>query len=196
MISRAAVSLYQLNLIRDLREREIRTEKKKRLSVILSLGCFGFFALSVLYSGLTIWQMERVLSQEKDKLERLRVEYQKYAASKLIVDKTDIELLSGLQGKGLFWTRKLAAMAKHLPDNYWITQFEYNNEMLHVKGYGLPNPHQDQLMVLDDYLNRLRGDSTFSDIFTKIYLNQTNRAEDNGRVGFEFSAVTRNWKAQ
>jgi hypothetical protein len=196
MIARNGPSLYRINLIRDLREREHRVERQKRLSVILSLGCFGFFALSLIYSGLTIWQMEHVINLEKDKLRRLEFEYQKYTATKLIVDKSDIELLNSLQGKGIFWTRKLAAIAKHLPDGYSITVFDYQQGMLHVRGHGVPGPEQDQLLVLDQYLNDLRADTSFSNIFTRVFLNMADRNGEGGKVGFDFSAVTKEWKAQ
>lgn len=195
MIARSGPALYRLNLIRDLREREHRKERQKRLSVILSLGCFGFFAISLIYSSLTIWQMENVLVAERDKLERLKVEYQKYTATKLIVDKSDVELLNTLQGKGIFWTRKLAAIANHLPDNYSITQFDYHSQILHVKGIGTPSPQQDQLLILDEYLNRLRADTSFSNTFKNVYLNIADRGNEAGKVSFDFSAMTKDWRA-
>lgn len=188
MIAKSGLGLYRLNLIRDLREREVKSERQQRLTVILGLGCFGFFLLSLLYSGLTITQMENVLSNEKEKVRRLQQEYQKYTVAKLIVDKSDIELLSDLQGKGGLWTKKLASMAKHLPDNYWITGFAYSNNLLKVTGYGFANSQQDQLLVLDQYLNRLRADTSFSNTFTKLQLNMAERNEDGGRVAFDFSA--------
>ena len=46
MIAKSGLNLYRLNLIRDLREREIKSDRRNRLSVILGLGCFGFFILS------------------------------------------------------------------------------------------------------------------------------------------------------
>ncbi|HKP98555.1 MAG TPA: PilN domain-containing protein [Fibrobacteria bacterium] len=194
MIAKSGMSLYRLNLIRDLREREIKSERQHRLAVILGAGCFGFFLLSLLYSGLTIMQMERVLTNEKDKVQRLQREYRKYTSAKLIVDKSDIELLNDLQARGVFWTKKLASMAKHLPDNYWITSFSFNNNVMNVKGYGFANSQQDQLLVLDQYLNRLRKDTTFSDTFSKIQLNSAERKDESGRVSFDFSAFTSKWK--
>jgi hypothetical protein len=196
MIAKPGPNLYRLNLIRDLREREVKAEKKQRLAVILGLGCFGFFILSLLYSALTITQMEQVISIEQDKVQRLQQEYKKYTAAKLIVDKSDIELLNDLQGKGMLWTKKLASMAKHLPDNYWITGFSFNNNTLNVKGYGYASPHQDQLLILDQYLNRLRADTSFSDTFAKLQLNMAERKEDGSKVAFEFSAFTTNWRPQ
>src|SRR4051812_23546576 len=113
MIAVKAGGMYRINLIRDLREQEFRKERKRRMALIVGLGCFGFFVISVLYSSLTIWQMEGVLKNERLKVDHLKQEYQKYTATRLIVDKSDLELLNGLQGKGIFWTKKLAAVAKY-----------------------------------------------------------------------------------
>lgn len=194
MIAKSGPALYRLNLIRDLREREYRIERQKRLAVILGAGCFGFFLISLVYSGLTMWQMERVLTSEEDKVNRLQQEYKKYTATRLIVDKSDIELLDGLQGKGIFWTRKLAAMAKHLPDNYWITGFKYASGELRVSGFGNTTSKQDQLLILDLYIRELRADTSFSDVFPTVFLNIADRRDESGRVSFEFSAMQKNRK--
>jgi hypothetical protein len=188
--------LYRMNLIRELRERELKRERQNRLALILGFGCFGFFLVSVLYSGITIWQMENVLDRENRKLTHLHEQYRKYAAARLIVDKSDLELLNDLQGKGVFWTKKLAAMAKHLPDDYMITGFSYLNNELKIAGYGYASPKQDQLLILDGYLNALRTDTTFSDTFKMLQLNSADRKGEAGRILFEFSAYTAAWKAQ
>ena len=188
MIAKGGAALYRVNLIRELREREKKSEQKRRLAVILSFGCFGFFILSLVYSTLTIIQMEKVLGIEKDKVSYLKQEYQKYKANRLIIGKEDIELLNSLQGKGIFWTKKLAAMASHLPDNYSITAFSFSDNVLKVSGYGIPAPNQSQLLVLDRYLNELRADTNFSNVFTKVYLNSAERQSEDGRVAFGFSA--------
>jgi hypothetical protein len=192
MIVKTGPALYRMNLIRELRDREHKVERQKRMAVILGLGCFGLLILSLLYSGLTMMQMEHVLKGETEKLAHLKQEYQKYKASNLIVDKTDIELLNNLQSKGIFWTRKLAAIAKYLPENYWITHIRFEREELRVEGFGQTNPKQDQLLVLDEYLNQLRADTTFSDVFKTVRLISANRETDatTGRVAFQFSALS------
>jgi Tfp pilus assembly protein PilN len=194
MIATIANPPYHLNLIRSIREREKKSERRKRLAFILTAGCFGFFALSTLYSALTIWQMESVITQEKDKLSHLKQEYQKYTATKMIVDKSDVELLGSLQGKGVFWTRKLAVMAKDLPDNYWITRFSYQNEVLSIGGFGLAGPQQGQLLVLNDYVNSLKQDTAFADIFKDVRLVKVDRTADGNKIAFELAAHTANWR--
>jgi hypothetical protein len=196
MIAITGGAPYRLNLIRSIREREKKSERRKRLAFILAAGCFGFFVLSALYSGLTIWQMESVISLEKDKLSRLKQEYQKYTATKLIVDKADVELLGSLQGKGIFWTRKVTAMAQHLPENFWITRFSFQNGELNVAGFGLAGPRQSQLLVLNGYINDLKKDTSFADVFREVRLKKADRSDDGGKIAFEISAITSQWKSQ
>lgn len=183
---------YRLNLIRQLREQEHKAERRRRTVALSGLACFAVLVLVLLYSGLTVWNMERVLAAEQRKLENIRSEYQKYTAARLIVDKNDLELLNTLQGRGIFWTKKLAAMAKHLPDNYWITQFSFANGELRVSGHGYASSRQDQLLVLDGYLGRLRRDTSFSEVFKTLHLNTAERREEQGAgtVAFDFSALT------
>jgi hypothetical protein len=190
MIAKAGSTPYRLNLIRAIREREKTRERRRRMAFILGAGCFGFFILSVLYSALTIWQMEHVLAIEKDKLSRIQQEYRKYTATKLIVDKSDVELLGSLQGQGMFWTRKLVALAQHLPDNYWITGFSYRDGELRVSGYGLAGPQQQQLLVLNGYMDQLQGDTAFSDVFKTVRLQSADRNPDGGKIAFAFSAYS------
>lgn len=187
-----AAQRYQINLVRDLRAKELKIERQNRIRVFLGLGCFGTLLLACIYSGMTIRAMEMVLAEEHRKLANIQSEYQKYTATRTIVDKGDVELLNSLQSQGIFWTKKLAALAKHLPENYTITSFAFRNGELRVSGYGDVSSKQEQLLTLDAYLNRLRKDSTFTDDFKTLYLGSAQRKQDKGegKVAFEFFALT------
>ncbi|HLP40242.1 MAG TPA: hypothetical protein VK465_01935 [Fibrobacteria bacterium] len=184
-----AAARYRINLVRSLREKARKEEKQRRDHAMAGAACFVLLALAVTYACLTTLKMERVLAKEKHKLEQVRQEYRKYTVSRTIVDKGDVELLNALQGRGIFWTKKLAALANHLPESYAITGFEYKGGELRVKGRGYASPRQDQLLTLDDYLRRLREDTTFSDVFKELHLNRAERLEDGTRIGFEFTAI-------
>jgi len=181
---------YQLNLVRELRKREGKTSRDRTRVLLLALVCFAVCALAVLYEMLTVFQMQQVLRNQRDNLARIEAEYRKYKETRMIVDKADIELLDKLQNGRVFWTRKLASMALHLPDNYWITAFGYEDSTYLVSGYGYISPEQEQLITLDDYLNLLRGDSTYNDNFPVTFLNATEREDEYGRqrVSFKYSS--------
>lgn len=186
-----SVKAYRINLVRALREKERKLERQRRIQALAGVACFAVLALAVAYSAFTILRMEKVLSAEKDKLLQVETEFKKYKATRAIVEKGDVELLNSLQGRGIFWTKKLAALATHLPDGYTITGFSYKGGELRVSGFGYVSSRQDQLLVLNEYLNRLRSDTTFSNVFREIYLNNAQRASENGsgKFAFEFSAL-------
>lgn len=187
---------YTINFVRKIREQEKKAETKRFQILIMCLVCFGFLCLVLLYSTLEVLKMERVLQEERDKVATIEAEYHKYQKTKMIVNKGDIELLDKLHNGRIFWTKKLAAMAFHLPEYYWITKFGYTNASYKVEGFGYITPEQKQLITLDDYLNELRKDTTFSDVFLVTFLNSTVRSDAQGRqrVSFDFSSETRGGK--
>ncbi len=189
---------YSINLVRKLREEEKRAEARRLRTVVLSFICFGALCLALIYSAFQVLDMERVLQDERNKLARIEAEYRKYQKTRMIVTKADIELLDGLQNGRIFWTKKLAAMAFHLPENYWITRFGYKSPTYKVDGFGYISPEQEQLITLDNYLNKLRNDSTFADKFIVTFLNSTVREDERGkmRVSFDFSSENRGVKKQ
>lgn len=185
---------YTINLIRSLREKEYREAVARRRGTLLITLCAVLLAVALAYSAWNTVDMLRVIELEREKLARVEAEYRQYQSTTMIVDKGDIELLDKLQNDRIFWTRKLASMALHLPENYWVTRFGYGKgNQFDVDGYGYISRDQKQLITLDDYLNLLRGDTLFNDVFRNVHLEQARR-DDEGtreRVSFRFSAGTR-----
>lgn len=184
-----AAKRYRINLVRSIHEKARKEERRRRARATAGATCFVLLALAAAYACLTILKMEKVLAEEKRKLEHVQQEYRKYTGSRTIVDKGDVELLNALQGRGILWTKKLAALANHLPESYAITGFEYKGGELRVKGHGYASQRQDQLLTLDAYLRRLREDTTFSNVFKELHLDRTERLGDGSRIGFEFVAI-------
>lgn len=185
---------YQINVVLQLRQKEKKERRQRSLITIIVMLSFTLLVLSGAFTAKNIIKMQGTLHRERMELERIEAEYRKYKTTRMIVDKADIELLDQLQTNRIFWTKKLAAMAFHLPDqspnSYWISQFNFKNNILNVKGYGFISPKQEQLITIDDYLNNLRRDSTFADVFGTSYFNSTDR-DDEGyreRVTFDYSA--------
>ncbi|MBN1576476.1 MAG: hypothetical protein JW913_07990 [Chitinispirillaceae bacterium] len=185
---------YRINLVEQIRQREKREQVQKSSVTVITVLSFVLLFLAGTYAASNILKMRMALEAERRKLDRIEAEYRKYKETRMIVDKADIELLDQLQTGRIFWTKKLAAMAFHLPNRppnpYWITRFSYDKEVLNVKGYGLISPMQEQLITIDDYLNNLRADTTFSGVFGSCRFNSTTR-DDEGyreRVTFDYSA--------
>ena len=182
---------YTINLVRKVRIDEKKADRQRLTITVLLICCFGILILSLLYSALQILRMEQTLTEEQEKLDRIEKEYRQYKATQTIIDKSDIELLDRLQHNRIFWSKKLVATAQYLPENYWITQFGYKKPSFYVDGYGYISKKQEQLITMDDYLNQLRVDTTFNDVFRNTYLNLTDRQDEKTRerINFKYSAV-------
>ncbi len=181
---------YTINLVREIRVAE-KKQEARRVRVLTTTGiCFGILALAIFYSVFQILTMQSVLVNEKKQLADIEAQYRRYKATKMIVNKADIELLDQLQNGRIFWTKKLAAMAYHLPADFWVTKFGHDGNIFTVDGYGYITPQQEQLVVLDRYLNDLRADSTYCDIFRTTFFQSTVRADDPKglRVSFEYNS--------
>lgn len=185
---------YQINIIEQLRMAEKKERRQRSILTISLMISFALLILSGAFTAQNIIKMQGTLERERMELERIETEYRKYKTTRMIVDKADIEQLDQLQSNRIYWTKKLAAMAFHLPNQlphpYWITAFSYKNNRLNVKGYGFISPQQEQLITLDEYLKDLRADSTFADVFGTCYLNTTSR-EDEGnreRITYDYTA--------
>jgi len=164
--------------------------RRLRLSVFAMIS-FSTLGIAVLFSFFQIVAMNAVLAKERNDVSFIKGEYGKYRATRMIVDKSDLALLDSLQGNRIFWTKKLTALALHLPDNYWITQFSYEPPAFHAAGYGYVSPRQDQCITINNFLNQLRRDSTYCDAFHTTTFNTTSRVDERtaSRASFVFSST-------
>ncbi len=181
---------YRINLVRELRIQEKLAEAKKLRVYTLTGFSLGILALSVAYLVINIILMQMVIGREEEKLAQIEAQYRRYQATKMIVNKADIELLDQLQNGRIFWTKKLASMAQHLPANFWITKFGFDGVNYDASGYGYISPNQEQLVVVDRYLNALRADSSYSDVFPATYFRSTQRQDDSDRLRVSFDFVS------
>jgi hypothetical protein len=184
---------YTINLIRQLRSEERRAQELRDRLFTVAMSCFGLLAIAVITITFQVLGMDAKLSNEKQQLARIELEYSKYKATRMVINKEDIERLDSLQSNRIFWTKKLAAMAYYLPDEYWIIKFGFDSKAYKVSGFGYISTKQEQHITLDDYLNKLRVDSTYTDIFKTTVFNSMVRAdeekENRERISFEFSSL-------
>lgn len=184
---------YSINLVRQARLDEQKAEKLNLRLVALNAAGFGVLALALFYGLLQVLSMNQKIDTQRQNLQRIEAEYRKYKETKMVITKADIELLDRIQSGRIYWTKKLASMALHLPDNYWITKFGFDQKTFSVVGYGYISPRQEQLITLDEYLNNLRVDSLYKDVFAASYLKSTVRTDEGARerVSFEYVSLNR-----
>ncbi|MBN2037672.1 MAG: hypothetical protein JW768_13105 [Chitinispirillaceae bacterium] len=183
---------FKLNLIRELLAEQRAREAVRRKVAALVAVCYSLLGIILVYGIFQTFMMRSMVIDERTRLAVVTEEYQHYKATEMIVSKADVELLDRLQRSRIFWTKKLLAMANYLPGNYWITEFGYDRTAFGVDGYGYISEKQEQLITLHDYLDGLRKEPTFNDVFPSIYLNSTIRKDDKQnrrRVSFSYSCI-------
>jgi len=192
---------YRMNLVKSLRVAEKRSLKHKSWAAMLVLVIFAVLILSAGFAFMRVTAMESTLERERQKLKRVEAEYQTYQSTQAVIDKADIELLNQIQTNRIYWTRKLEAMASHLPEedpiSYWITRFGYRGADFSVSGFGYITERQEQLLALDEYLIKLRNDPTYADVFGRTNLrsairsDETERGTTRERVSFDYVSTRR-----
>jgi len=188
---------YRMNLVKSIRAAEERGQKHHTYMLLLVVVCFGLLALSGFNVYTKIAKMEDTIWQERQKLKRVEAEYRNYHETQSTINKEDIELLNRLQMNRIYWTKKLDAMASHLPEeepiSYWITKFGYRPTTFSVQGYGYITDRQEQLLTLDEYLTKLRADPTYSDVLSRTQLKSAQRSDEGNRerVSFEYTSERR-----
>ncbi len=182
---------YSINLIENIRRDERRNRVRKNRLLFYTALSFLLFFVAVAFSYRNVEEMKSVVDKERAKLESLQAQFQKYQSTTMIVNRTDIENLNRLQGDRIFWTKKLSSIALHLPENYWITHFSYQGNIFEVQGFGYITKEQQQLMVLDTFVNQLRGDTLFNDVFTEISLASVMRSDEGELERVHFSVTSR-----
>jgi hypothetical protein len=182
---------YKTSMIRAIRNEEKHAETLHLRLLVIAAGSFGVLGVAVFFLALQVFAMNSVIQMERNDLMRIQQEYKGYRATTEIIERQDIEQLNRLKKSSVLWTKKLAVIAHHLPENYWITDIQFGSGAMIVKGYGLLQHKQDQLIIINGYLDRLRADTLFNDLFRTISLESTERiADETGqeKVRFEFSA--------
>lgn len=183
---------YKFNIIQSMQAAEARQARERFLRRALRAGSLGFLGIAFLYAALQVFAMYGAVKRTAQRLDRIQQEFNRYKSSKMTIQKSDITLLDNMQKNRIYWTRILVALARHLPKNYWITSFDYDTQELTVKGFGYITQGQQQLIALNKYTNFLRGDTTFTDEFGRVFLKKAvrNDADDmRPRISFEFKAT-------
>jgi hypothetical protein len=183
---------YNINLIRELRADERRASELRDRLFTIALSCIGLIGIAAITFTFQVLGMEAKLANERTQLARIELEYSKYKTTRMVIDKADIERLDSLQANRVYWTKKLVAMAVYLPENYWIIAFGFDGKLYSVEGYGYITQKQEQLITLDEYLNKLRADQSYNDVFKLTAFNVVSRADEEKekreRVNFKYSS--------
>jgi len=101
-----------------------------------------------------------------------------------------ISMVRELQGKQTWWTPKLEALSKLMPDNIWLSSISVSSTTLTLKGFALPGDNLGFRSV-ENFVRQLKEDPTFSKILGEIHLSTVARteAEKLSTMSFQLSCT-------
>ena len=101
-----------------------------------------------------------------------------------------ISLVSELKGKQMWWTPKLEALSKLMPDNIWLSSISASSTNVTLKGFALPGDNRGFRSV-ENFVRQLKEDATFGKILGEINLSTVARtgAENLPVMSFQLSCA-------
>ena len=171
----------QLNFIRG----RVATYRLKSLRqmiygtfLLVFLLCFMFMGYVYIDNYYEIKSYQNRLALVSERFARLNKEVFRIVEYKKEWDslREKISLVSELKGKQMWWTPKLEAFSKLMPDNIWLSSISASSTTLTLKGFALPGDNRG-FRSIENFVRQLKEDPTFSKILGKIRLSTVTRTE-------------------
>lgn len=185
----------QLNFIRG----RVATYRLKSLRqmifatfLLVILLCFMFMGYVYIDNYYEIKSYQNRLALVSERFARLNKEVFRIVEYKKDWDslRDRISLVSELKGKQMWWTPKLEALSKLMPDNIWLSSISASSTNLTLKGFALPGDNRGFRSV-ENFVRELKEDPTFSKILGEIHLSTVARtgAEKLPAMSFQLSCA-------
>lgn len=169
----------QLNFIRG----RVATYRLKSLRqmifatfLLVFLLCFMFMGYVYIDNYYEIKSYQNRLALVSERFARLNKEVFRIVEYKKDWDslRDRISLVSELKGKQMWWTPKLEALSKLMPDNIWLSSISASSTTLTLKGFALPGDNRGFRSV-ENFVRELKEDPTFGKILGEIHLSTVAR---------------------
>lgn len=185
----------QLNFIRG----RVATYRLKSLRqmiygtfLLVFLLCFMFMGYVYIDNHYEIKSYQNRLALVSERFARLNEEVFRIVEYKKDWDslRERISLVSELKGKQMWWTPKLEALSKLMPDNIWLSSISASSTNITLKGFALPGDNRGFRSV-ENFVRQLKEDATFGKILGEINLSTVARtgAENLSVMSFQLSCA-------
>jgi len=185
----------QLNFIRG----RVATYRLKSLRqmifgtfLLVFLLCFMFMGYVYIDNYYEIKSYQNRLALVSERFAKLNEEVFRIVEYKKEWDslREKISLVSELKGKQMWWTPKLEALSKLMPDNIWLSSISASSTNITLKGFALPGDNWGFRSV-ENFVQELKEDPTFGKILGEIHLSTVARtgAENLPVMSFQLSCA-------
>jgi Tfp pilus assembly protein PilN len=183
------VNYFTINLNKAANRLDIYEQKRKRVRIfyagIYSLVVFILAAAALYFTFLT----DQRIKEKKETIDQLQAQIEALEASETYISKEDVYSLVDLADRRVDWSLNLIWLARALPKDIAITELDFNNNMLIIKGISKVKAHQKDLDRVMDIIDRIQFTAEPYSDFEAMKFKFTNRIKhlDQEILSFEIS---------
>ena len=109
-----------------------------------------------------------IIDKKKKEISRLKEEINNLQSQGKNLSKYDILSFADLEQDRFLWAQNMEKMGKVTPDDIAITGLRYKREKLLIFGIALTFEDRKDFEIIDEYVQTLRRNKSFSDNFKRI----------------------------
>jgi len=109
-----------------------------------------------------------IIKQKDNEVSRLKSDIAKLESEGKNLSKYDIMEFADLEQGRFLWAQNMEELGKLTPDDMAITGLRFKREKLIIRGIALTFEDRKDFEIIDEYVQTLRRNKTFSGNFAKI----------------------------
>lgn len=179
----------RINLNKASNRLDLYQQKRKRKQ---SLGVGAFVVVILLVTAVGFYFAYLTNSQIESKrrtIAKLDREITELESSEGYISQEDVFALAALVENRLLWAKKLAHLAQVLPDDIALTELNFDQQRLTIRGISKLRPHQSDLDLVVSILDRIKTDPVLKEGFGAVRFQLSNRVkyEEQQILDFEIA---------
>ncbi len=158
----------------------------------------GLLILGAVALGYENYRMEQLIQAKQQQINDIKLKIQELRKKGKNLSRKDILAMADLESRRILWARKLQALSRLAPHDMAITGLVYKDNRLFISGILRVFEDQREFDIIDQFIERLRNDPTFSQDFTKIKFSKFSRLTllNQEIVSFEIQAYLKSTPAR
>ena len=154
----------------------------------------GLLALGAIALGYENYRLDKIIAAKQAQINNIKLQIQELRKKGKNLSRRDILAMADLESKRILWARKLQALSRLAPHDMALTGLVYKENRLFISGILRVFQDQREFDIIDQFIERLRTDPTFSQDFTKIKFSKFSRLTllNQDIVSFEIQAYLKN----
>ena len=159
-------------IIINLNKAESAESRLDRIRERVRWGVFSLLVILLLSVNVQVFRIslgyDNIIGQKKSQINNLKAEISKLESEGKNLSKDDILSFAKIEQERFLWAQNLEKMGAVTPDDIAITGLKFKRGKLIIKGVALTFEDRKDFEIIDEYVQTLRRNKSFSDNFKRI----------------------------